>query len=227
MQTDIRVPEGEALGVVIDGERGVIYGPGRHEVHPVTADGYYKSDAEWWTVRFSTDRSTVRWQDVRDDVETNAIIGVSVTAPTAVWQRTPNPEQPVASLLETIIEDAIDDGVAPGDLTPRLIHEHAPEEWGLQVHNLVTKQWRVREYELETVDSQFVTIEVMDDVTGADDSSLADEGTAPAVLRDALAEATDDPETVTSLDPNTINECIDRESTLQVRTVAATTERAD
>lgn len=226
MNTEIRVPEGEALGVVIDGERGVIYEPGMHDVQPVTADGYYRGDAEWWTVRFSTDRSTVEWRDVSDDLETNAMIDVEVTDPAAVWEQAPDLENPVLSLLETALEDALDDRIEPTELTPTMIHEYTPEDCGVQIRRLVHKQWHRTEYELETIDGQFVTLEVVDDATGTSSSPL-DDTTAPALVRDALAGATDDQRSLASLDPVTINSHMTDDATLFVRNVHSKTERSE
>jgi hypothetical protein len=212
MSYQLRVADNEAVGVVVDCEPETVHEPGVHEIDP--------RPGEWHTVRFATGRIALPVTLAFEGVALDALVDVVVTDPSAVWSDAPDLDRPILSTLELVLERALGDKPATTALTPALVEDAAPADWGLSVDAIAVKRWHVSQYDLETVDGQYVTIEVLTDAT--DRSETGHDETIAATLRDTVASATDSPGELAGLDAGALNDCLDDEEELFVRTIERT-----
>jgi hypothetical protein len=134
--TGTRVADGEVLGIILDGEPGPLYGPGRHAVDPTAGDSTEDDIEDWETVRFSTGATTFAWSHVDIDGQTDVEIALTVTDPEHVWQRATDLDGPLRNVLKQLLEDVTADGADLTELTPAGINDVAEVEYGIAIDRL-------------------------------------------------------------------------------------------
>lgn len=150
--TGTRVSEGEALGVIVDGTPGPLYGPGRHQIDPTTDESVQDGIEDWETVRFTTGRTTFGWSHVDVDEQTDVEITMTVRDPDRVWEQARDPGQPVRDVLTQLLEDATVDGTELVALTAAGINDAATVDYGLSIDRLSVEQSPRENVEVDGLD---------------------------------------------------------------------------
>jgi hypothetical protein len=208
------VKKGRALGIIVEGEPDSVYESGRHEIMPFTSDGRYDSDTDWETTRFAVGERKLTVSEEADGVRTTSTILVEVTDPERVWQRAPDLDRPVESLVFDTGNQLTDEDEAIGDLP---LERFAPAlaDCGLRVCCTGARRTRTETYELETLSGTHyeVSLHINETVrnTGADSDQAV-----LATLREGIQRLVDSESRAEQLDATTLAEQLDGEPGISV-----------
>jgi hypothetical protein len=209
----VEVGPEEALGVLVEGEPGVVYETGRHRITPFTSDGRQYTGENWRTVRFETGLRNIIVEEEGQAGRITSIVQTEVTDPMTLWEQTPDPDNPVRSLIEETGRHLTEEDEVIGDLS---LDRFAPAlaDCGVRILSTGARRTRTETYELETTegDSYEVTLE-LDETIRASDPAGGVEDEILSALPDAIANASSDRK---QFDADELNDHFDEHSDVTI-----------
>jgi hypothetical protein len=147
------------------------------------------------------DRTTVQLntsEATRVDVEA----AVELVDVETLWQHVDDPARPLEAILEAIITDVLESDTELDELTVEDLPADTTTECGVDVRSITAREWIQQQYDLETIDGEYVRLHVQ---SRAEASDSANSGERSEQLRQLVGSVTTGDETLTDLDARTIN----------------------